>query len=996
MTLLVQDFLGACVAGYVGNRADYLACNSMRDVVERLRAGGPPINGELQRAVRKAYIEATIILLEVRLGQLGVEPTPMGKCLERLCIRPSLVGRNRDHVQATNRAEVQWLEDVQQAYRDELCRLPHAVMADETPDTARQIADMLAPRDKAMAKQRAADLKGQLEENLLAELRTHFSFDLSYPSWGLVACIKDGWDIPPPDGTSASRDKALPSSAGAPTSVAIPALEGAPAPEAGPIGAGAPAPMVNSVPGTRKPAHTDWFDLMCACFAHEYKTNDKLRSLFEGQMLADLQVAGTPLAQALQAQLASQGKEILVRLDQLREPLDTYLDLTREIKDTVTSTRATAEQTRDTVEHAQQTLDAVKNTTERTYDLVRRLQTGQRVSDEEALAAARQLLTKMPLDAVPDPAPLPPGSWVDLRPNRLFLGRDTELRAMARTFQGGGAVAAVSGLGGMGKTQLACEFAWRYGPYFAGGVYWLSFDRAADVPALVAACGGPGHMDLRPGSDFGNLSLKEQGELVRAAWDGPLPRLLIFDNCEDEKVLNDWMPGPGGSRVLVTSRRGEWDPSLGLTVLPLGTLSPADSIALLRVPLRYVGRALPPAADPDLAALALELDGLPLALHLAGSFLARYRDEITPAAYLAQLHGPRLLKHRSLQRSEGLAPTKHDLDVGRTFALSYDRLNPHDPRDAQARALLARAARFAPGNVIPRPLLLAALPVVDDDPDATLMRADALRRLIELGLVEREGAVNEGVRLHRLLALFVNGAITDGEACEASAAVDEVLLKEARRLIDVGLPGELLLLQPHLRAATDAALTEANERADRLCLVLGRALEKLAAYRQAQGYVERALAIRERTLPPDHPDVAWAVTCLATVLRDQGEYARARPLYERALAIRERSPPPDHPNITQSLNNLASVLSDQGEYARARPLYERALAIQERSPPPDHPDLAWTLNNLASVLSDQGEYARARPLYERALAIQERSLQSVHPYTAIVRHNLDVLPPSDG
>src|SRR5262249_430789 len=162
--------------------------------------------------------------------------------------------------------------------------------------------------------------------------------------------------------------------------------------------------------------------------------------------------------------------------------------------------------------------------------------------------------------------------------------------------------------------------------------------------------------------------------LVRSVWELPLPRLLIFDNCESEAWLQQWRPSSGCCRVLVTSRRAQWDPALGVTICPLGLLACSGGVELLR---KF--RPDLPEDDPDLAGIAAELGDLPLALHLAGSFLARYRYALTPVAYLAQLRDPALLHHRSLRGAADWSPTGHDLNVGRTFALSYERLDSNDP-----------------------------------------------------------------------------------------------------------------------------------------------------------------------------------------------------------------------------------------------------------------------------------------------------------------------------
>ena len=73
---------------------------------------------------------------------------------------------------------------------------------------------------------------------------------------------------------------------------------------------------------------------------------------------------------------------------------------------------------------------------------------------------------------------------------------------------------------------------------------------------------------------------------------------------------------------------------------------------------------------------------------------------------------------------------------------------------------------------------------------------------------------------------------------------------------------------------------------------------------------------------------------------DQGRYAEAEPLYKRALAIQEKALGPDHPDVATALNNLAVLYRHQGRYAEAEPLYKRALAIEEKALGPDHPDVA--------------------------------------------------------
>ena len=118
---------------------------------------------------------------------------------------------------------------------------------------------------------------------------------------------------------------------------------------------------------------------------------------------------------------------------------------------------------------------------------------------------------------------------------------------------------------------------------------------------------------------------------------------------------------------------------------------------------------------------------------------------------------------------------------------------------------------------------------------------------------------------------------------------------------------------------------------------------------------------------------------LATLLQATDRLGEAEPLMRRALAIREKSLGADHPDVASSLNNLAQLLQDTNRLAEAEPLMRRALDIDEKSYGPDHPEVATRLNNLAVVYKNQNRYAEAEPLYERALALGEKSLGADHP-----------------
>ncbi|MBP6786322.1 MAG: tetratricopeptide repeat protein, partial [Candidatus Promineofilum sp.] len=582
---------------------------------------------------------------------------------------------------------------------------------------------------------------------------------------------------------------------------------------------------------------------------------------------------------------------------------------------------------------------------------------------------------------LPNPGSLPPGSYLPYERNERFTGREAQLLDLAALLLEGGAAGPVvvsAGIGGVGKSHLAVEFAYRYGRFFHG-VHWVSAENPEAIDSAVATCGM--RMGLHPA--FGGLALAEQVALTERAWAGPEARLIILDNCEQEGLLGAWRPKGGRARVLVTSRRERWD-SPAARVRLLGPMSRPEGVRLLQSHLTE-GEGRPPrtdVAEDDLRAVAIELGELPLALRLAGAFLRRYRG-LAAADYLAELRRAGPLAHRSLHGERGVAATFH---------VSFDRLRPDDPTDAAAIALLARAACFAPGEPLPEGLLRAtAGQQPADESEAEPEQPpfeDGLERLLELGLLEPAG---EGYRLHRLLAGFAADAITGEEMDAARAAVEEAVISLAYEQNAAGDPRRLRDWEIHLRHVTDLAFDREDNAAATLCTNLGFYLKMSGDLPAARPYLERSLAIRERVLGPEHPDTAASLNNLGYLLQAMGDLPAARPYYERALAIRERALGPEHPDTAQSLNNMGALLRAMGDLPAARPYYERALAIRERVLGPEHPDTALSLNNLGALLQAMGDLPAARPYYERALAIRERVLGPEHPDTATSLNNMGMM-----
>jgi tetratricopeptide (TPR) repeat protein len=604
--------------------------------------------------------------------------------------------------------------------------------------------------------------------------------------------------------------------------------------------------------------------------------------------------------------------------------------------------------------------------------------------DASFLANAYIRLTALPIDTLPAYAQLPTGSRIPYSRNPMFMGRSNDLKQLGTASKGDdptaiGQIVAITGLGGIGKTQLAVEFAHRYGQYFAGGVFWLSFANPANIPNEIVLCGSSAALEMR--TDFNNLKFDDQLASVMSAWQSPLPRLLIFDNCEDDATLAHWRPTTGCSHILVTSRRTTWDITLNVQILKLEGLQLEESVNLLqkfRPDLTYL-------EDTSiLSEIATELGGLPLALHMAGSYLKKYMHSPIgqPAQLLADLRKPDLFQHPALTgRANTISPTQHILHVGRTFALSYDNLKPESSTDILAIKALTHTACFAPSELIPRALLTKTFKLGDEQ---ILIAEDALERLVDLGLLGLEP--DGSLIIHRLVIAFMKNISNDEEAF---ASVSATLLFEATSINKKGYLDPLRLWLPHLRSLANEACRRQSKLAGQLLNGVAYHLHLTGNYKEACSIYEQAITIEDNQVPQlEYPLIAMLLNNLGGALSELGDYLTARRMYERAIEIDESALGPDHPEVAVDINNLGLALDHLGDHAGALILLERALKIDENAFGSNHPSTATRLNNLGNLFESKGDYAKAQIMYERALNIFENVFGGDHPKVATLSSNL--------
>ena len=563
--------------------------------------------------------------------------------------------------------------------------------------------------------------------------------------------------------------------------------------------------------------------------------------------------------------------------------------------------------------------------------------------------------------------------------NPNFTGRRDLLQKLRQNLSGTGGndavqTAALYGLGGVGKTQLAIEYAHRFASDY-DLVWWIPAEKPKAIPGHLATLAR--HLEL---PDLPRL--EDQLAEVFAALSQRHRWLLVYDNATDPAALDGLRPPAGGGHLLLTSRNPAWR----VIAIPLGvdTLGRSEAVSFLR---QRTG-----SNDSDLTAmerLAEALGDLPLALEQAAAYLEA--TSTPPGEYV------QLLRERAPELFALGRPSDHPQTIATTWSASLRLLRQRTP---VAEDLLLLCAFLAPDD-IPRSMLLnypKVLPrrlreAVEDQ----ISYQQALGALTRYSLVS---ATSDNLSVHRLVQTVVRSGL-DNDAIRrwaaASVRVVQAAFPPAPEQVDAW-PNCARLL-PHALAATAPDPEAEPSTTARLLSQAGRYLSRRADYQQAKELLERALAICETCIGPDHLDTAQSLNNLARVLydqRDKRNLERARSLHERALHIREAQLPPGHPDIARSLTNLGAVLRPLSALHRARELHERALVIFEASMGPDHPETAHCLNNLALVLRALGSLADARRLHERALAIREAAFGPNHPDTASSLSNLALVLTDQG
>lgn len=519
-------------------------------------------------------------------------------------------------------------------------------------------------------------------------------------------------------------------------------------------------------------------------------------------------------------------------------------------------------------------------------------------------------------------------------------------------------VVVLAGMGGVGKTSLATEYAHRHLDLAEVGVAWqVPADDAVSLSAglaeLAAQIGGQEVGDARDPV----ASVHAMLAAYPAEW------LLVFDNAPDPGSVRRFLPPTGRGRILITSQSQHWP---GARVLDVPVLAPGAAARFL------VDRTGEP-DDSSAEALAVELGGLPLALEQAAAYMKAATT--TLASYLALYR-----QRRRDLLTRGEVPDHPD-SVDMTLALALTRIKRDAP---DAAGLLQLLASLAP-EPVPLTLLLSspeAAATISGDPRAILSRlagdslaiGDAMTALRHYSIVSVTYGTVPTVLVHRLVINAILDQMTAQVAQQWRQAA--AIIVASAIPVDIRLPDAWPICAVLLLHA-QAALDDMNVGMQHLATYAGYSGD----YNGARDLWQRIAAAHKDDLGDEHPDTLAARGHLAYWTGEAGDPVAARDQFGALLPLMKQVDGVDDPATLTIANHLAMYLAKLGEIETARDLDQDTLDRRRRTLGEDHPDTLTSASNLAADLSQLRHGEQARDLATDTLGRRRIVLGEYHPDT---------------
>ena len=567
--------------------------------------------------------------------------------------------------------------------------------------------------------------------------------------------------------------------------------------------------------------------------------------------------------------------------------------------------------------------------------------------------------------------------------NMFFTGREKYIEQLHDALKLNGAMAlsqpqAISGLGGIGKTQTAVEYAYKYKDEYRA-IFWVNADSKESIISSFVKIAGLLNLPVKDDKEQELIADAVKHWLeINSRW------LLIFDNADDPKLVEKYFPFQSKGHILLTSRAQIFANLRIMKPLKMDEMSPDESKKFLLIRTGRNDIPLNQIETDAIEQLGKELDYFPLALEQAGAFI----HEKSSGFY------DYLISYRK-RGIELLEETKSDMypkSIATTWSLNFEQVK----QTSNAAIDLLYVSAFLSPYSIPLELiahgakelgqaLSTSLTDVESDP-VTLIKV--LEPLSKYSLISFD-PVHRTYSIHRMVQAVLKDKMDSDIRRQwierTIKAVDKAFPEVEFKSWDVC---EIMI--PHANFCLELIQKSSFEiqESARLLNKAGKYLKERALFGEARQFFEQALNIRRKILEKDHPDLAVTYNDFAGLYKDQGKYKEAEVFYNNALDIRKKILVKDHPDLAVTYNDFAGLYYAQGKYKEAEVFYNNALDIRRKILEKDHPDLAATYNDFAGLSYAQGKYKEAEIFYNNALDIRKKILVKDHPDLAVTYNDL--------
>jgi tetratricopeptide (TPR) repeat protein len=571
--------------------------------------------------------------------------------------------------------------------------------------------------------------------------------------------------------------------------------------------------------------------------------------------------------------------------------------------------------------------------------------------------------------------------------NPFFTGREDVLEQLHTQFRASQSIAlsqplATCGLGGIGKTRIAVEYAHKYLQNYQH-VLWA---RAESQEALISSYVHLASLLDLPVRDA--LSPNIAVQAVKRWLQDHSQWLLILDNADDLTVVRPFIPSVMGGHLLLTTRAQATGDLARRIKVETFTEEQGTFFLLRRAGLLAPDATFSQASIEDrtwATQIAQELGGLPLALDQAGAYLEETGTGLSDYLQIYRQHRGDLLKQRL-----GLG-TDHPEPVATTWSLSFERVERRNP----AAADLLRLCAFLDPDALP--LEIVAGGATNLGPQLASVAGDAyfldqaIKVLRDYSLVSRDPAMRT-LSVHRLVQAVLQDAMT-AEARKQWKERAVNVVSATFPCVEFAHWTECERWLPHALICRNWIEQERMTipAASQLLARAGLYLRERAQYIQAELFFQQALAIDKQVYGLEHPEVATDLNNLACLYWSQGKYEETEPLFQSALEIRRQQLGHEDPDTAEAFNNLACLYQTRGKYKESESFFQQALVIYKQIYGPGDPAVGTVQSNLAEVYRRLGRYEEADSLLGGSLSIHKELSGPEHLDTAHILHKQAVL-----